>query len=228
MGWASAPGGCPGRRAGPRRSAGAWNQAVCTDSWPNLSWAFTWTRPGRKPSHRRCTRTLTDSGLRALIVNFHPTIAMIDARQGGCPRHAFRLFSPPARHDRVCRALPHLPDGLPQPALGGPLLPREPAMPMASAVFGRKYYDPKPGRFLGRDPIEEQGGMNLYAFVRKRPVNPVDRRLGQHPPAPCLARLFLAQTSLFPPLRPNTDRAGGQFDGERIYAALRPAGASPT
>lgn len=70
--------------------------------------------------------------------------------------------------------------------------------------------------------------MNLYAFVRKRPVNTVDRRLGQYPPAPCLARLFLAQTSRFPPLRQNTDRAGRQFDGERIYEALRPAGASPT
>jgi hypothetical protein len=74
-------------------------------------------------------------------------------------------------------------------------------MPMASAVSGRKYYDPKQGRFLGRDPIEEQGGMNLYAFVSKRPVNTVDHRLGQYPPAPGLARLFLAQPALFPPLR---------------------------
>ena len=39
--WASAPGGDPGRRAGPRRPAGAWNPAVGTDLWLNLFWAFT-------------------------------------------------------------------------------------------------------------------------------------------------------------------------------------------
>ena len=39
--WARAPGGDPGRRAGPRRPAGAWNPAVGTDLWLNLFWAFT-------------------------------------------------------------------------------------------------------------------------------------------------------------------------------------------
>ena len=37
--------------------------------------------------------------------------------------------------------------------------------------YGRRYYDPKNGRFFGRDPIEEQGGMNLYGFVLNNPVN---------------------------------------------------------
>ena len=32
------------------------------------------------------------------------------------------------------------------------------------AVSGRSYYDPAEGRFVGRDPIEEQGGRNLYGF----------------------------------------------------------------
>jgi len=40
--------------------------------------------------------------------------------------------------------------------------------------YGRRYYDPKDGRFVGRDPIEEQGGINLYAFVMNRPVNSWD------------------------------------------------------
>lgn len=43
-----------------------------------------------------------------------------------------------------------------------------------AAISGRRYYDPKQGRFVGRDPIEEKGGLNLYAFVRNRPVNTVD------------------------------------------------------
>ena len=29
--------------------------------------------------------------------------------------------------------------------------------------FGRRYYDPIIMRFLNRDPIAEQGGINLYA-----------------------------------------------------------------
>jgi len=37
--------------------------------------------------------------------------------------------------------------------------------------YGRRYYDPKDGRFVGRDPLGEQGGTNLYAFVTNGPVN---------------------------------------------------------
>src|SRR5690606_23958372 len=38
--------------------------------------------------------------------------------------------------------------------------------------YGFRYYTP--GRWLSRDPIEERGGLNLYAFVGNRPVNGVD------------------------------------------------------
>jgi hypothetical protein len=38
-------------------------------------------------------------------------------------------------------------------------------------VSGRRYYSPSQGRFLGRDPIEESGGLNLYGFVLNDPVN---------------------------------------------------------
>ena len=37
--------------------------------------------------------------------------------------------------------------------------------------YGYRFYDPHSGRFLGRDPIEEAGGMNLYAFVENNPIN---------------------------------------------------------
>lgn len=67
-----------------------------TDSWLNLFRAFTGTRPGREPSHRRCMLTLTDSGIRALIDNFDATIATIDARRGG-HRPPRRLLFPGAR-----------------------------------------------------------------------------------------------------------------------------------
>jgi RHS repeat-associated protein len=37
--------------------------------------------------------------------------------------------------------------------------------------FGRRYYSPSKGRFLGRDPIDERGGLNLYGFVGNNSIN---------------------------------------------------------
>ncbi len=37
--------------------------------------------------------------------------------------------------------------------------------------YGRRYYSPSQGRFLGRDPIEEQGGVNLYGFCGNNVTN---------------------------------------------------------
>lgn len=41
--------------------------------------------------------------------------------------------------------------------------------------YGFRYYSPQLGRFFNRDPIMEQGGLNLYAFVGNNPINGVDR-----------------------------------------------------
>ena len=40
--------------------------------------------------------------------------------------------------------------------------------------YGFRFYSPGQGRFLNRDPIEEEGGLNLYAFVGNDPVNAID------------------------------------------------------
>jgi RHS repeat-associated protein len=40
--------------------------------------------------------------------------------------------------------------------------------------YGYRYYSPELGRWLNRDPIREQGGMNVYAFVGNSPVYMVD------------------------------------------------------
>jgi RHS repeat-associated protein len=40
--------------------------------------------------------------------------------------------------------------------------------------YGYRYYDSDLGRWLNRDPIEEEGGLNLYGFVENNPVNFVD------------------------------------------------------
>ena len=36
--------------------------------------------------------------------------------------------------------------------------------------YNYRHYSPTLGRFLSRDPIEEQGGLNLYAFVGNSPI----------------------------------------------------------
>lgn len=38
-------------------------------------------------------------------------------------------------------------------------------------VSGRRYYSPSQGRFLGRDPIEEKGGLQLYGFCGNNSIN---------------------------------------------------------
>ena len=40
--------------------------------------------------------------------------------------------------------------------------------------YGYRYYSPILGRFLNRDPIEESGGANLYAFCANDPVSNID------------------------------------------------------
>jgi RHS repeat-associated protein len=40
--------------------------------------------------------------------------------------------------------------------------------------YGYRYYSPETGRWTSRDPIEEQGGINLYGMVGNDPVNRVD------------------------------------------------------
>ena len=41
-------------------------------------------------------------------------------------------------------------------------------------VYGFRYYDPVTGRWPSRDPVAEQGGHNLYAFVANAPLGYFD------------------------------------------------------
>ena len=40
--------------------------------------------------------------------------------------------------------------------------------------FGFRFYSPGMGRWLNRDPLEEEGGINLYAMVGNNPINNTD------------------------------------------------------
>lgn len=54
--------------------------------------------------------------------------------------------------------------------------------------YGHRYYDASTGRWLSRDPIEEQGGLNLYGFVRNDPISDFDA-LGKLSRQECLDKL---------------------------------------
>jgi len=40
--------------------------------------------------------------------------------------------------------------------------------------FGFRFFEPSLQRWSNRDPIEEEGGLNLYSFVGNRPVSKID------------------------------------------------------
>lgn len=55
------------------------------------------------------------------------------------------------------------------------------------ATSARGHYDPNVGRWLSRDPIAENGGLNLYCFVQNKPISAVDllgKKLIVHAPIP--------------------------------------------
>jgi hypothetical protein len=54
------------------------------------------------------------------------------------------------------------------------VIPLAVAAAFFAALNVQAYFDPSVGRFASRDPIEEQGGLNLYDFVGNNPVSYVD------------------------------------------------------
>jgi integrase/recombinase XerD len=77
---------------------------------------------------------------------------------------------------RPKRPRPPLP-GNPSNALAVNRLRRRPRDTKRVSVpdYQYRYYDPKTGRWPSRDPIEEEGGINLYGFVGNEPCSYVDR-----------------------------------------------------
>ncbi len=45
-------------------------------------------------------------------------------------------------------------------------------------LLGQRWYDGGVGRFVSRDPIGEEGGLNLYAYVGNNPINWIDTNGG--------------------------------------------------
>jgi RHS repeat-associated protein len=47
-------------------------------------------------------------------------------------------------------------------------------VPVQVSDYGFRYYDSVTGRWSSRDPIGEQGGLNLYGMVGNNPIRWVD------------------------------------------------------
>jgi RHS repeat-associated protein len=73
--------------------------------------------------------------------------------------------------------------------------------------YGYRWYDPLTGRWPSRDPIEEEGGINLYGFVGNDGVNKLDI-WGLRPPdeniTNCVLKVFGGHGQFNPDGRTNT------------------------
>jgi integrase/recombinase XerD len=119
----------------------------------------------------------TPPSMSALAHPSPPTAAVTVARgQIGCPK-------PPGEEPPPENALPRTPNSPKDPAGGNshnPLMSseldeRESLSNSASLVYyGYRFYDPNTGRWPSRDPIGEEGGLNLYGFVGNNSISWVD------------------------------------------------------
>jgi hypothetical protein len=88
-------------------------------------------------------------------------------------------------------------------------------MVLFSVQQAAAFYDPELGRWLSRDPIGEDGGINLYGYVGNDPVNGVDP-LGLY----CYPRDFIG------PIQPGDSYVGNgmfstlQADGSFVDSAI--------
>lgn len=89
--------------------------------------------------------------------------------------------------------------------------------------YGYRYYSPSIGRFLGRDPSGEKGGIHLYRFVNNNPVNawdylgmdPQDQTVAREPdqesPPVKVNKPNAKPAQVDPPPPPDDDGYGGDF-----------------
>jgi len=92
--------------------------------------------------------------------------------------------------------------------------------------YGYRFYDPNLQRWLNRDPIEEFGGLNLYAFVYNNPIAWTDLwglDVTAPPPSqPTIPGTRPGGPSRPPPVTPPSDNGGGGGNGkERCLELLQ-------
>lgn len=81
-----------------------------------------------------------------------------------------------------------------------------------TATGFKRYYNPETGRFISKDSIEEQGGVNLYGFVRNNGVNFIDP-FGLEPKEPF--KIAFRGAGAIDPMGAFSSFAGGNLFGSR-------------
>ena len=91
--------------------------------------------------------------------------------------------------------------------------------------FGYRFYMPNLGRWLNRDPLQEAGGINLYAYVMGDPMGYVDPD-GRYPDIPQIPGGIPAEAIIPPHIKnfiddnvAKTECSSVEFIGN-VYGAL--------
>ena len=99
---------------------------------------------------------------------------------------------------------------------------------MGVTDYGYRYYDPVTGRWPSRDPIGEEGGMNLYGFVGNDGVNGMDVwgliEPTIPPPLPPFNPTDLPQHDWNFPVDPGGGRTYRSKDGDDFTASIETEG----
>jgi len=77
--------------------------------------------------------------------------------------------------------------------------------------FGYRYYNPDTGRWINRDPLGEQGGLNLYGYVKNTPSSGIDP-LGLNSQGSCDAKgRFILRGEIMATVGDDVDRRDDPF-----------------
>jgi RHS repeat-associated protein len=94
---------------------------------------------------------------------------------------------------------------------------------MGVTYYGYRYYDPLTGRWPSRDPIEEDGGINLYGFIGNDGLNVLDL-LGNEPAddqCRCIVGIVVELTNLSANQPDLENHKGGyNYKTGRVYYGL--------
>jgi RHS repeat-associated protein len=106
--------------------------------------------------------------------NLYSVAALTDQAGAVVERYSYTAYGKPTFHNPTTGVpLSPQPTGS---ALGNPYLYTGRRLDAETGLYyyRARYYDPDLGRFLGRDPIGYEGGINLYEYVGDRPLVKTD------------------------------------------------------
>jgi len=97
--------------------------------------------------------------------------AVTDAAGGAVERYAYDAYGQPDISDGAGLPVPGNSWGVPHSAIGNPYMftGRQFDEERGLYFYRARFHDPRLGRFLQRDPLDPQDGLNLYEYAASRP-----------------------------------------------------------